>query len=97
MLSGGFDFGLIAARTPGFAGADLQALTKEAAAAAISRIFGSLKQQKVEGDSMDVEISKVEVHYLLDESWTVPNSLICTPGAIYLLLICCGALQGALS
>lgn len=38
-LSGSVDFQAVAARTPGFAGADLQALTKEAAAIAVSRIF----------------------------------------------------------
>jgi SpoVK/Ycf46/Vps4 family AAA+-type ATPase len=41
-LAGDFDFKLIAQRTPGFVGADLQALTKEAAAIAIKRIFAQL-------------------------------------------------------
>ena len=41
-LAGDFDFQLIAQRTPGFVGADLQALTKEAAAVAIKRIFSRL-------------------------------------------------------
>lgn len=41
-LSGDFDFAAVAAQTPGFVGADLQALTKEAAAVAVSRIFASL-------------------------------------------------------
>ena len=41
-LAGDFDFKLIAQRTPGFVGADLQALTKEAAAVAIKRIFSQL-------------------------------------------------------
>ena len=41
-LAGDFDFKLIAQRTPGFVGADLQALTKEAAAIAIKRIFSQL-------------------------------------------------------
>jgi ribosome biogenesis ATPase len=36
---GGFDFASIARKTPGFVGADLAALTKEAAAVAVSRIF----------------------------------------------------------
>ena len=43
-LSGDFDFAAVAAQTPGFVGADLQALTKEAAAVAVSRIFASLEQ-----------------------------------------------------
>eukprot|EP00897_Mesotaenium_endlicherianum_P004051 jgi/Mesen1/3674/ME000202S02761 len=41
-LEGDFDFKLIARRTPGFVGADLAALTKEAAAIAVQRIFSSL-------------------------------------------------------
>lgn len=43
-LSGDFDLEKIAARTPGFVGADLQALTKEAAALAVSRIFSGMQQ-----------------------------------------------------
>lgn len=42
-LSGDFDFDSIASKTPGFVGADLQALTKEAAALAVSRIFKSIQ------------------------------------------------------
>ncbi|KAG5192059.1 putative ribosome biogenesis ATPase RIX7 [Tribonema minus] len=38
-LSGEFDYGAIAKRTPGFVGADLSSLTKEAAVIAINRIF----------------------------------------------------------
>ncbi|KAK9868336.1 hypothetical protein WJX84_009333 [Apatococcus fuscideae] len=38
-LAGEVDFKAVAARTPGFVGADLRALTKEAAASAIQRIF----------------------------------------------------------
>jgi ribosome biogenesis ATPase len=45
-LQGGFDFHAIARRTPGFVGADLAALTKEAAAVAVSRIFNQLEQQR---------------------------------------------------
>lgn len=44
-LEGQFDFDAVAAKTPGFVGADLAALTKEAAAAAISRIFALLECQ----------------------------------------------------
>lgn len=43
-LSGDFDFRVIASQTPGFVGADLHALTKEAAAIAIARIFSSLEE-----------------------------------------------------
>jgi ribosome biogenesis ATPase len=45
-LQGGFDFHAIARRTPGFVGADLAALTKEAAAVAVSRIFSQLEQHR---------------------------------------------------
>ncbi|KXZ48460.1 CDC48 protein [Gonium pectorale] len=41
-LEGNFDFAYVANRTPGFVGADLMALTKEAAAVAITRIFATL-------------------------------------------------------
>lgn len=40
-LEGSFDFKRIARRTPGFVGADLAALSKEAAALAVKRIFSS--------------------------------------------------------
>lgn len=39
---GGFDFGAIAKLTPGFVGADLLALTQEAAALAVARCFDAL-------------------------------------------------------
>jgi ribosome biogenesis ATPase len=38
-LEGNFDFHFVAKRTPGFVGADLSALCKEAAANAVTRIF----------------------------------------------------------
>lgn len=41
-LSGDFNFHSIAKATPGFVGADLAALTKEAAAIAVTRIFQQL-------------------------------------------------------
>ena len=43
-LEGDFDFKLVAQRTPGFVGADLEALTKEAAAIAVTRIFRELRE-----------------------------------------------------
>ncbi|KAL4452367.1 hypothetical protein ABPG75_008029 [Micractinium tetrahymenae] len=42
-LSGDFDFRVVAKRTPGFVGADLQALMKESAALAVKRIFRELE------------------------------------------------------
>eukprot|EP00210_Caulerpa_lentillifera_P008248 g7873.t1 len=53
-LEGEFDFTCIARKTPGFVGADLEALTKEAAANAVTRIFKKL-EQKNEGKLMDSE------------------------------------------
>jgi len=41
-IAGDFDYKSIAKRTPGFVGADLAALTKEAAAAAVNRVFSTL-------------------------------------------------------
>jgi ribosome biogenesis ATPase len=43
-LSGDFDFKAVAHRTPGFVGADLAALMKEAAALAVKRIFDELDE-----------------------------------------------------
>ena len=44
-LSGDFDFRALARATPGFVGADLQALAKEAAVLAVNRIFRELRDQ----------------------------------------------------
>ncbi|CAL8469009.1 g8550 [Coccomyxa elongata] len=45
-LEGDFDFAQVAARTPGFVGADLTALVKEAAAIAVTRIFSELQARE---------------------------------------------------
>ena len=45
-LEGTFNFGAVAAKTPGYVGADLAALTKEAGANAITRVFTSLKPSR---------------------------------------------------
>jgi ribosome biogenesis ATPase len=50
-LSGDFDFQSIAHMTPGFVGADLKALTKEAAVLAINRIFHTIFKD----DQMDLD------------------------------------------
>jgi ribosome biogenesis ATPase len=50
-LSGDFDFKVLARRTPGYVGADVRSLTKEAAVIAINRIFKDvLKDQKLPSD-----------------------------------------------
>eukprot|EP01124_Arcella_intermedia_P005495 TRINITY_DN1324_c0_g2_i1.p1 TRINITY_DN1324_c0_g2~~TRINITY_DN1324_c0_g2_i1.p1 ORF type:complete len:790 (+),score=188.92 TRINITY_DN1324_c0_g2_i1:842-3211(+) len=57
-LDGNFDFSSIAKRTPGYVGADLQSLIKEAAKFAINRIFSKLentelhKAQKAEQEKL---------------------------------------------
>jgi ribosome biogenesis ATPase len=48
-LAGEVDFAAVAARTPGFVGADLAALAKEAAALAVRRIFEQLEQARPRG------------------------------------------------
>ena len=50
-LEGIFDFAAVAAKTPGYVGADLAALTKEAGAHAITRVFSSMKA--------DVKVSRL--------------------------------------
>lgn len=47
-LEGNFDFLAIAKKTPGFVGADLQALAKEAASHAINRIFSDIEMAEKE-------------------------------------------------
>jgi ribosome biogenesis ATPase len=50
-LDGDFDFKILARRTPGYVGADVRSLTKEAAVIAINRIFKDvLKDQKLPSD-----------------------------------------------
>ncbi|KAG7390209.1 hypothetical protein PHYBOEH_007060 [Phytophthora boehmeriae] len=56
-LEGDFDFAALARRTPGFVGADLVSLTKEAAVGAVNRIFTNIvpdKQLKMEAGSANV-------------------------------------------
>ncbi|KAL3902213.1 MAG: hypothetical protein SGARI_005948, partial [Bacillariaceae sp.] len=53
-LDGDFDFKVLARRTPGYVGADVRSLTKEAAVIAINRIFKDvLKDQKLPSDAVD--------------------------------------------
>ncbi|CAM9973678.1 unnamed protein product, partial [Phaeothamnion confervicola] len=53
-LSGEFDFDDIAKRTPGYVGADLSSLTKEAAVVAINRIFGGLRGAAAGASAIDL-------------------------------------------
>ena len=55
-LSGDFDLKVLARRTPGYVGADVRSLTKEAAVIAINRIFKNvLVDQKLPSDMIDVD------------------------------------------
>ncbi|KAL4160770.1 hypothetical protein PRNP1_001332 [Phytophthora ramorum] len=56
-LEGDFDFAALARRTPGYVGADLVSLTKEAAVGAVNRIFTNINTErtvKSEGDAASV-------------------------------------------
>lgn len=53
-LSGELDLGLIAYKTPGYVGADLRSLTKEAAVVAINRIFRAIHTVPTQSNPMNV-------------------------------------------
>ena len=63
-LRGSFDFKRLARRTSGFVGADLKALSKQAATLALKRIFAS-KQTKTSSSSIVVD-------ELDDQDWREP-------------------------
>lgn len=52
-LSGDFDFRALARDTPGFVGADLESVTKEAAVLAVNRIFDDLDSTSLISDDLD--------------------------------------------
>lgn len=64
-LHGDFDFKKIAKKTPGFVGADLQALTTEAAAVAVKRIFAGLGEGQTAG--INGEMSSAAERGLVEE------------------------------
>lgn len=58
-LEGDFDFQTLARKTPGFVGADMKSLAKEAAVLAIDRIFRDILQSPaLEGSSQEAENAK---------------------------------------
>lgn len=59
-LEGNFDFEKIAKMTPGYVGADLNALVSAAGVAAIKRIFGDLGDSMPEVDSQSMDVDKPE-------------------------------------
>ena len=65
-LSGDFDFGEIARLTPGFVGADLAALTQEAAALAVRRVFAALESPEAPAADADVVSHQFHNETVLD-------------------------------
>jgi len=63
-LQGGFDHAAIARRTPGFVGADLAALAKEAAAAAVTRIFRKIDGKQQAADDAAAAAEQQQHHHL---------------------------------
>jgi ribosome biogenesis ATPase len=54
-LSGDFDYKVLARKTPGYVGADVRSLTKEAAVLAINRIFKDVLMEQNSQDLMAIE------------------------------------------
>ena len=67
-LSGDFNFHSIAKLTPGFVGADLAALLKEAAAIAVTRIFQQLDAP------VPAQLSDAVEHHPLAQRWELVTS-----------------------
>ena len=59
-LSGDLDLREIAKKTPGYVGADLSALAKEAAASAVTRIFKRLEDERKDRSDNDVDIDMAD-------------------------------------
>ena len=66
-LDGNFDYKLVAKKTPGFVGADLRSLTKEAAVIAINRIFKTVLLPPTQISSNGMK--DVDVDYMDDLSY----------------------------
>ncbi|KAK9814610.1 hypothetical protein WJX72_008610 [[Myrmecia] bisecta] len=71
-LSGDFDFRKIAKQAPGFVGADLASLVKEAAALAIDRIFEGLKSWEPQADAAAGELAQAGAIVAADASLPRP-------------------------
>ncbi|CAH0518117.1 unnamed protein product [Peronospora belbahrii] len=59
-LEGDFDFAMLARRTPGYVGADLVSLTKEAAVGAVNRIFTNITKVNQVTRNVDATCMSVE-------------------------------------
>ena len=75
-LSGDFDFAELAKRTPGFVGADLAALIKEAAAIAVKRIFDELEVARDEKCLNELSLAEKKSNC---EASTLDTELITRP------------------
>ena len=76
-LSGDFDFQGIAKLTPGFVGADLAALLKEAAAMAVSRIFKQLETAQLQQSPQVAVNGLANMQRYAPVSCTLPSILTC--------------------
>ncbi|KAK1934165.1 Nuclear valosin-containing protein-like [Phytophthora citrophthora] len=63
-LEGDFDFAALARRTPGYVGADLVSLTKEAAVGAVNRIFTNINEVKKLTKEIDAATVSTEMETL---------------------------------
>jgi ribosome biogenesis ATPase len=88
-LSGAVDIELIARSTPGFVGADLVALTKEAAVIAVNRIFRAMLSDDTKGSfttastNVDASSSTNSTNSSTSSattSTTAPDNVLSTPG-----------------
>jgi len=68
-LSGDIDFSILAKKTPGFVGADIRSLTKEAGVMAINRIF---KKVLIDGDFSSVPSNDI-IENTIDENSAPPQ------------------------
>jgi hypothetical protein len=67
-LDGAFDFDAIARATPGYVGADLAALTKEAASSAVGRIFDALSQRAATAAARELPVKESEGDVDMEEA-----------------------------
>ncbi|KAL7690183.1 putative AAA+ ATPase domain, ATPase, AAA-type, core, AAA ATPase, AAA+ lid domain-containing protein [Plasmopara halstedii] len=74
-LEGDFDFTALARRTPGYVGADLVSLTKEAAVGAVNRIFTNINaEKKLTEDCVGLEEPEADT---MDNVTEMPAKLLC--------------------
>eukprot|EP00644_Phytophthora_capsici_P011026 jgi/Phyca11/104066/e_gw1.9.725.1 len=84
-LEGDFDFAALARRTPGYVGADLVSLTKEAAVGAVNRIFTNINEVKkltketsdmaTSDDAMEVDSTQEKAKEEIEEAPSAADDL----------------------